>query len=367
MEGRLERAGTRTAAAVAAFTRCALTADGLAEVIDEAARVVTLTLEADGAAVIELAGAGEAAILRALVGLSPEAFSTDDPASDEFWRRGGIDSRISGLVRDRGRTWGVLLVFSRRQRSFTCQEALAVETIANVLAMAVQRMDTELWFGRSEAELARRIAEERRRAAEDIHDEALQTLAGAIILVDHLGMVVSGPGEEELVGAVEDALQTAVRQLRSVIGGLRPQSLEPGLLVAAISEAAQRTFANQGVRVSVVGELPREPEPLIRTVIFRIAQEALANCRKHAGASRIEVSAAEVDGGIRVSISDDGVGFNALDVGGSAARGHMGLSSMCERAALAGGRWSIESRPGSGTVVEYWIPFDVTQNRSPVH
>jgi signal transduction histidine kinase len=106
----------------------------------------------------------------------------------------------------------------------------------------------------------------------------------------------------------------------------------------------------------VVGELRREPESSAGTVIFRIAQEALANCRKHAGATRIEVTVAEVDGGIRVGISDNGTGFNALDIGDSAAGGHMGMSSMRERAELAGGRWSIESRPGSGTVVEYWIP-----------
>jgi signal transduction histidine kinase len=355
MEGSPERA-TAMAASLAAFTRCALTAEGLAEVIEEAARVATVTLGADGAAVIELAAAGEGATLRAGVGLPSEPFGGDDLTSDEFWRRSGIDSRICGLVRAGERTWGVLSVFSRSQRSFAWRESLAVETIANILAMAVQRKDMELSFGRSEAELDRRIAEERRRAAEDIHDEALQTLAGAIILVDHLGMVLSTPEEEGLLGAIEDALQTAVRQLRSVIGGLRPPSLEPGQLVAAVREAASRTFANQRVRVTVVGELRREPESSAGTVIFRIAQEALANCRKHAGATRIEVTLAEVDGGIRVEISDNGMGFNALDIGDSAAGGHMGMSSMRERAELAGGRWSIESRPGSGTVVEYWIP-----------
>ncbi|MDB5065679.1 MAG: putative histidine protein kinase [Chloroflexi bacterium] len=354
------------AAALAAFSRCALTAEGLAEVIEEAVRLATRTLEADGAAVIELAGDGGGATLRAGVGLPSGTFGTEDLTSDEFWRRGGMDSRISGLVRAGGRTWGVLSVFSRSQRSFTWREALAVETIANVLAMAVQRKDLEICFGRSEAELDRRIAEERRRAAEDIHDEALQTLAGAILLVDHLGMVLSTPDEEGLLGAVEDALQTAVRQLRSLIGGLRPPSLEPGRLMAAIREAAERTFANQDVRVSVVGELRREPESSARTVIFKIAQEALANCRKHAGATRIEVGVAEVDGGIEVGIRDNGMGFNALEISDSAAGGHMGMSSMRERAERAGGRWSIESRPGCGTVVAYWIPIDVTRARSVV-
>jgi signal transduction histidine kinase len=91
-------------------------------------------------------------------------------------------------------------------------------------------------------------------------------------------------------------------------------------------------------------------------MLYRIAQEALANCRAHAGATRVTVDLAEVDGGVRVTIRDDGRGFDAGDIVETPAPGHLGIISMRERAELVGGRWRIESLPAVGTVLEYWIP-----------
>jgi len=92
-------------------------------------------------------------------------------------------------------------------------------------------------------------------------------------------------------------------------------------------------------------------------VVYRIVQEALTNTRKHARARRVDLLVESTDGGVRVRIADDGVG---LPEGQSdrSAPGHMGLSAMRERAEMAAGWWRIESAPGRGTVVEFWVPGD---------
>ena len=90
-------------------------------------------------------------------------------------------------------------------------------------------------------------------------------------------------------------------------------------------------------------------------MLYRIAQEALANAYKHAEAANVEVTIAEHDGGLLVTIQDDGVGF-AGEIPKVSAPGHMGLSSMRERAELQGGWCEILSRPDNGTTVRFWIP-----------
>jgi len=99
------------------------------------------------------------------------------------------------------------------------------------------------------------------------------------------------------------------------------------------------------------GELPDE----LRVVAYRIVQEALANVRAHAKASRVAVRLEEVDGGLLARVSDDGIGFLPGLVERRPA-GHLGLISMREQATMAGGWCRVASAPGMGTTVEVWIP-----------
>lgn len=90
-------------------------------------------------------------------------------------------------------------------------------------------------------------------------------------------------------------------------------------------------------------------------ILYRITQEALANVRKHAQASKVSVVLEEQDGGYLVGVEDDGVGFAPPEVLRSAP-GHLGLSAMREGAEMVGGRCTVRSAPGSGTCVEFWLP-----------
>jgi signal transduction histidine kinase len=98
-----------------------------------------------------------------------------------------------------------------------------------------------------------------------------------------------------------------------------------------------------------------EPPVPIRLQLYRIAQVALANARKHAAATRVDVRLESRDRGYLVRVRDDGRGF---DVGEGSEPGHLGISSMRERAEMLGGWLSIETDPGSGTTVEFWLPAE---------
>ena len=97
-------------------------------------------------------------------------------------------------------------------------------------------------------------------------------------------------------------------------------------------------------------------QPLLetRTILYRIAQELLANVRNHAQADNATVTLDERDHGYAVRVIDDGVGFVPDEL--EPVPGHLGLTAMQERAALAGGWLRIDSAPGKGTTVEVWIP-----------
>jgi signal transduction histidine kinase len=92
-----------------------------------------------------------------------------------------------------------------------------------------------------------------------------------------------------------------------------------------------------------------------RPPIYRTVREALANVRQHARASTVTVELLDVEDGCLVRIVDDGVGYDPADV--EDRPGHLGLALIRERAELAGGWYRIERSPGSGTTVEFWVPF----------
>ena len=108
------------------------------------------------------------------------------------------------------------------------------------------------------------------------------------------------------------------------------------------------------MRWRVEGDGGRDLEVGTRVTAYRIAKEAMVNARKHAEAQRVVIGLHDRDGGVEVSVADDGRGFD-LDTSQDRP-GHLGLSSMRGRAAIAGGSVVIESREGGGTIVRLWLP-----------
>jgi signal transduction histidine kinase len=119
---------------------------------------------------------------------------------------------------------------------------------------------------------------------------------------------------------------------------------------------------------SLDAELGAEPPVECRTILYRIAQEALTNVRKHARATNVRIEVRSEGTGVTMRIRDDGVGFDPASApNGAGAVGHVGIPSMRERAHLAGGWVHFDSSPGRGTTVEVWVPRIMAEdaNASP--
>ena len=147
--------------------------------------------------------------------------------------------------------------------------------------------------------------------------------------------------------AVEGEVRDAIERLRSLTFELRPSTLDREGLGAALRLYLEHTSKTTGWQVELRDDLEEEPDPDLRAVLYRIGQEAVQNARKHAGASSVRVELASRDRGVSLAVSDDGRGFT-LDPSAAPEPGHLGLSTLVERAELAGGRARIESRAGIG-------------------
>jgi PAS domain S-box-containing protein len=203
------------------------------------------------------------------------------------------------------------------------------------------------------AHLVRAEEAERLRIASDIHDDSIQAMTAAGLRLQQLRKRLTSVKEVEAIDKLEEAIQGSISRLRHLMFDLRPLALDRTGLAGALRSQLERIRSEAGLEFEVENRLTTEPPSETRVILYRIAIEALVNVRKHARASRVRVCLEEVDRGWQAQIDDDGDGF--LPNGGSPP-GHLGLTAMRERAQMAGGWWKIESRPGSGTSISFWLP-----------
>lgn len=207
--------------------------------------------------------------------------------------------------------------------------------------------------------LVRVEEDERRQIANDIHDDSIQTMFAVKIRLHLLRAEIRAERHLEMLDQLDRTIDAAITRLRRLLFDLRPVGLEQEGLAAALGVYLDQMRTQHGLEVELEASLAEEPDSDARTIVYRIAQEALANVRKHAQAKRVLVSLTSRDGGIQVRIRDDGRGFTVED-GEQPRPGHLGLAAMRERAEMAQGWLTVESTPGEGTEVEYWIPLSST-------
>jgi signal transduction histidine kinase len=124
----------------------------------------------------------------------------------------------------------------------------------------------------------------------------------------------------------------------------------------AISERLESMRLRAGIETHLDCRLPDEVPEEVQSLVLKNVSEALTNAEKHAHATRVMVSIDVVNRGLRVEVVDDGTGFVVAE--SVHLPGHLGLLAMRERAQLAGGWCQIESEPGAGAKVEFWIPLN---------
>ena len=263
-----------------------------------------------------------------------------------------MDSRPTGLV-------GVLNVHTRQRRDFTDRDVRLLSSIGRLVAGAVHQARLHRRLAARE-HAAERFAEqviaaqeaERRRLAGDIHDGITQRLVSLAFHLDaaaDAAVADAGVAVRELARARE-LTDLTLDEAHAAIAGLRPPVLDDLGLADGLASLARSI---PQVEVGVVGTECELPEHVV-IALYRIAQEALQNVVKHARATQAEVELRCDDKSVLLRVTDNGRGF---DIGArSDSDASYGLRSMTERAELIGGRLSVTSRRGIGTVVTATAP-----------
>lgn len=257
----------------------------------------------------------------------------------------------------RNRQYGVLVALDNLDRGeFSREHQNLLEAFAASAATAVATAESAADERRRQRVAAAEA--ERGRWARELHDETLQALG-------HLRLILSGArrsGDPQVVeGAVEQALEQLeldITTLRTLIAELRPAALDQLGLEPALMALMDRTRRG-GLEVDAdvrlahdIGGTFARLTPELETGIYRIVQEALTNATKHGGAEHVTVAVVEDDACVRVSVRDDGSGFDP-----SAATTGFGLAGMRERVELLAGELSLVSVPGKGATVSVRLPI----------
>ena len=206
------------------------------------------------------------------------------------------------------------------------------------------------------ARVVRASEEERARIAADIHDDTVQAMTAVGLRLGLLRRRLGDATHNEALDQLEESVRNSISRLRNLIFELRPPELDREGLVSAIQLRLEQLRAERELDFEVEAHLASEPEPETRTIAFRIVQEALTNTRKHADASKVQIVLDTRGVGLYGRVSDDGSGFSPDLLAARRKLGHLGVVAMRERAEVAGGWLRIESAPGEGTNVEFWIP-----------
>jgi signal transduction histidine kinase len=208
---------------------------------------------------------------------------------------------------------------------------------------------------------------ERRRWAQELHDQTLQDLAAIEV---RLSGLTSSRDPEALAAGLQDArvmVREQIRTLRHLITQMRPLALDTLGLAAALQDLAQRAEAAGDVLVQCeVDELPDRIRPDVEMSIYRVVQEAVSNALRHAACHRIDLAARTVGPLLQVTVRDDGIGLEsaAPDRGGGSTG--FGMVGMTERAESMGGRVGWSTPAGGGTLITLQVPVErVSRLRPP--
>ena len=207
--------------------------------------------------------------------------------------------------------------------------------------------------------------EERARLARELHDDTAQSLAGLLLGLGGLQKAPDVRMARRLARDLHARTAEALANVRLMARGLRPSVLDDLGLAAALERYALELSRAREVEIAVHanGITTDRLPPEIETALYRIAQEALTNVAKHAQARRAAVVLGREGGVVRMSVSDDGVGFDASrgDAGGAGDR--LGLQGLMQRATLLAGSVVVDSVPGRGTVITVTIPLAGEEDR----
>jgi len=202
--------------------------------------------------------------------------------------------------------------------------------------------------------------EERKRISHELHDDTIQALVVLSRQLDALASGDKGLSEDTRLHLEElwQQVDNILRGVRRLSQDLRPAALDRLGMLPGLEWLAANLTEHSGIeaKVSVEGEERRLPEEAA-IALFRITQEALRNVWRHSGATKAEITVEFDESKTRITVSDNGKGFNLPEnIGDLAKDGKLGLAGMQERAQLVGGTLTVQSQPDKGTCITVELP-----------
>lgn len=294
--------------------------------------------------------------------LTPEsrtAFEENFP----LFKHGGVLNNVEfDFVRKDGSTFPVLLtstaIFDADGNFVASRTVLSDNSVHKQLERERSTHSARL------ADLSRHMVDvqenERRKLAGELHDRASPNLAALQLTLSNIARALPPNVLNEVEALLEDAqalLLDTTTGIRDICTDLRPATLDYAGLIPALHDYAQQFGHRTGIAVHMrTDAFNAQLPPNIQSLLFRIVQEALTNCAKHAQAGTIRVELTSTPARVEMTITDDGVGFELQQLGETGNTPGLGLITMKERAEFAGGRFTIKSHPSSGT--EITVTFD---------
>jgi signal transduction histidine kinase len=260
-----------------------------------------------------------------------------------------IESELVAPLRLGNRVIGSLDVQSAEVDAFTEQDLLVIQSLADQIAVAIENARL---YDRSQ-ELA--VLEERTRLARELHDSVTQSMYSVVLLTEGWRRSIRNGGEahvDEHLARISEINQQALKEMRLLIHELRPPVLEEEGLLGALHQRLDAVEKRAGISARLLADQIVELPHAVEEGLYRIAQEALNNALKHAGATNVAVRISTRDGKVVLEVEDDGQGF---DVDKVASDGGMGLANMRHRADELNGSIEIRSEPDQGTLVSVEI------------
>lgn len=279
-------------------------------------------------------------------------FSTGQPVIEMHPEHGAAMLASPLLVRDR--PIGLLCAINSIERPFQPEHLDFAQILCAFAASAIEN-----------ARLAEQghyvlLASERDRIAREMHDGVVQSIFSVTLGLEVCKKkVVRDPsGTAVVLDELQERLNVAMTELRRVIYDLRPMKLTELGLVEAIEYWIREITMGRPVKgvLHVEGPLPTL-NPAQEACLYRVAKEAVSNVVRHAGAGSFRVCIEKVGTWVRLTVADDGIGFDAALALGGGTQG-LGLKSISDRATRDGGRLRVESVAGRGTVLTVEIPLE---------
>jgi signal transduction histidine kinase len=275
-----------------------------------------------------------------------ESYEGTQGAIAEMAQTSAVRAAVGAPIVVDGRLWGVVIANWRSEESPPADTEQRMAEFAELLDTAIANADSRDQLTASRARLLTAADEARRRVVRDLHDGAQQRLVHTIVTLKLAQRALRDQDEtaEALVGAALEQAGQGNTELRELAHGILPAVLTRGGLQAGVDSLVARL--DLPVHVGVAAE--RFPAEIEASAYFIVA-EALTNAVKHAHAGRADVRASVEDGMLHVEVRDDGIG-------GADPGGH-GLVGMGDRVTALGGRLTIESPAGGGTLVAATLPL----------